>query len=136
MNELQEEEGLAFGNRLLNLRSKAGYSQEQLGELLGVSRQAISRWESGQGKPEIDNIVKLAQIYRVSIDYVLTGEEPSLPVWESPNISPRRELPREYRFAISALAIIAGGALIFLIFIVVISLFSMVFFGPDIPGWS
>ena len=46
-----------IAGRLQELRKKAGYSQEQVAELLGLSRQAVSKWESGQGKPDIDNIV-------------------------------------------------------------------------------
>lgn len=64
-----------LNERLQYLRKKAGYSQEQLAELLGISRQAISKWESGQGNPDIDNIVKLTKIYQVSADYILLGRE-------------------------------------------------------------
>ena len=64
-----------LNERLHDLRKKAGYSQEQLAELLGISRQAISKWESGQGNPDIDNIIKLTKIYQVSADYILMGCE-------------------------------------------------------------
>lgn len=67
------DEATKFADRLFDLRRKAGYSQEQLADLLGVSRQAISKWEGAQGRPEVDNVVKLSQIYRVSTDYILTG---------------------------------------------------------------
>ena len=49
---------MSIAGRLQELRKQAGYSQEQVAEIMGLSRQAISKWESGQGKPEIDNIVK------------------------------------------------------------------------------
>ena len=49
-----------IAERLQELRKKAGYSQEQVAEMLGISRQAISKWESGQGNPEIDNVIKLS----------------------------------------------------------------------------
>ena len=64
-----------ISERLQELRKKEGYSQEQVAEMLGLSRQAISKWESGQGKPEIDNIIKLTEIYHVSADYILLGTE-------------------------------------------------------------
>ena len=54
---------MSIAERLQELRKQAGYSQEQVAEIMGLSRQAISKWESGQGKPEIDNIVKLTEIY-------------------------------------------------------------------------
>lgn len=61
--------------RLRQLRQSAKYSQEQLAEMLQVSRQAISKWESGQATPEIFNIIKLAKIYGVSTDAILLGLE-------------------------------------------------------------
>ena len=64
-----------IAERLQELRKKAGYSQEQVAEMLGISRQAISKWESGQGNPEIDNVIKLTEIYHVSADYILLGQE-------------------------------------------------------------
>ncbi len=81
-----------ISERLQELRKKEGYSQEQVAEMLGLSRQAISKWESGQGKPEIDNIIKLTEIYHVSADYILLGtEKVSVPVPE------KKELSHEYK---------------------------------------
>ncbi|WP_070000985.1 helix-turn-helix domain-containing protein [Cellulosilyticum sp. I15G10I2] len=57
--------------RLLTLRKKAGLSQEELANKLGVSRQAISKWESGQSSPDINNIIHIGEIYNVSTDYIL-----------------------------------------------------------------
>ena len=54
-----------ISERLQELRKKEGYSQEQVAEMLGLSRQAISKWESGQGKPEIDNIPCKCRLYSV-----------------------------------------------------------------------
>ena len=64
-----------IAQRLQELRKKAGYSQEQVAELMELSRQAVSKWESGQGKPDVDNIVKLTEVYHVSADYILLGIE-------------------------------------------------------------
>ncbi|MDE7230493.1 MAG: helix-turn-helix domain-containing protein, partial [Oscillospiraceae bacterium] len=52
-------------------RKKAGLTQEQLAERLGVTRQAVSRWESDAAYPETDKIVRMAQILEVSCDYLL-----------------------------------------------------------------
>lgn len=65
-----------MAERLYLLRKESGRSQEQVAEMLEVSRQAVSKWESGQGKPDVDNIIKLAEIYHVSADYILLGREP------------------------------------------------------------
>ena len=72
---LSEVMNMDIAERLQELRKKAGYSQEQVADMLGLSRQAISKWESGQGKPEIDNVVKLTELYHVSADYILLGTE-------------------------------------------------------------
>lgn len=131
------DEATKFADRLLDLRRKAGYSQEQLADLLGVSRQAISKWEGAQGRPEVDNVVKLSQIYRVSTDYILTGSASVPSVCEtSPTPSPR-ELSREYRFALSALMVIAGTALVFVLVVSILAILSMVLTGgAGIPGWK
>ena len=68
-----------IAERLKDLRKKARYSQEQVAEILSVSRQAVSKWESAQGYPDIENIIKLAQMYEVSTDYLLLGKEPLTP---------------------------------------------------------
>lgn len=64
-----------ISERLQELRKENKYSQEQLAEKLGVTRQAISKWESAQGNPDINNIIKLSEIYNVSTDYLLKGEK-------------------------------------------------------------
>ena len=46
-----------IADRLKELRKKAGYSQEQLAEMLNISRQAVSKWESAQGNPDIENLI-------------------------------------------------------------------------------
>ncbi|WP_243660024.1 helix-turn-helix domain-containing protein [Miniphocaeibacter halophilus] len=64
-----------ISERLQNLRKERNYSQEELAEKLNISRQAISKWESGQGNPDIDNIIKLSEIYNISTDYILLGKD-------------------------------------------------------------
>ena len=59
---------IAFGNRLVELRKKAGLSQEAVADKLGISRQAVSRWETGEASPDTDNLVALADLYGCSLD--------------------------------------------------------------------
>ncbi len=66
---------MSLGERIQNLRKEKNYSQEMLAEQLEISRQAISKWEGDQVLPEIDNLIKLSKIFKVSIDYLLTGQE-------------------------------------------------------------
>jgi transcriptional regulator with XRE-family HTH domain len=62
---------MEFGEKLLTLRKKEGMSQEALAERLNTSRQAISKWENGQGYPETEKLLKIGNIFNVSTDYLL-----------------------------------------------------------------
>ena len=59
--------GFAFNNLKL-FRQKNGFTQEQIAEKLGVSRQAVAKWESGASIPNIDNMIALADLYDMSVD--------------------------------------------------------------------
>lgn len=60
-----------FAEKLLNLRTQYGYSQEALAEKLNVSRQAISKWELGTTLPETDKVITISDFFEVSTDYLL-----------------------------------------------------------------
>ena len=60
-----------FNEKLLTLRKNAGMSQETLAQRLGVTRQAISKWELGTAMPETKSIVQIAQVFSVTTDYLL-----------------------------------------------------------------
>ena len=62
---------MSLGSKLAQARKKQNLTQEQLAERLGVTRQAVSRWESDAAYPETDKIVRMAQILEVSCDYLL-----------------------------------------------------------------
>ncbi|MCD8106996.1 MAG: helix-turn-helix domain-containing protein [Oscillospiraceae bacterium] len=68
---------MALSEKLYTLRKKSGLSQEQLAEELNVSRQAISKWESGNSIPESDKLVAISNYFNVSLDYLLKDDEPS-----------------------------------------------------------
>ncbi|MDE7170988.1 MAG: helix-turn-helix domain-containing protein [Oscillospiraceae bacterium] len=68
-----------FQERLFDLRRQAGLSQEELANLLGVTRQAVQKWEAGTSRPDMDNLVSLADYFKVSLDYLVTGKEPTPP---------------------------------------------------------
>lgn len=59
------------GARLADLRKRRGYSQEALAEKLGLSRQAISKWERGESSPDTDTLIALARLYGVSLDELI-----------------------------------------------------------------
>ena len=60
-----------LADKIIELRKKLGWSQEQLAEQLEVSRQSVSKWESGMSIPDIDKIVKMSGLFGVSTDYLL-----------------------------------------------------------------
>lgn len=62
-----------FAERLYTLRKSRGFSQEELAEHIGVSRQAVSKWERGEASPDTDNIIQLSKIYGVSLDELVYG---------------------------------------------------------------
>ena len=64
-------------DRIQNLRKIKGISQEQLAEAIGVSRQAVSKWESEQSTPDLDKIILMSDFFDVTTDYLLKGIEPT-----------------------------------------------------------
>ena len=68
---------IEIANRLVQLRKQHGLSQEELAEKLGISRQAISKWERAESSPDTDNLISIAKLYNVSLDELLkTDEDP------------------------------------------------------------
>ena len=65
---------MILAEKIMELRKKKGWSQEQLGERLEISRQSVSKWESGASIPDLDKIVKMSHIFSVSTDYLLKDE--------------------------------------------------------------
>ena len=66
---------MEFNEKLQELRKKKGFTQEELAEILYVSRTAISKWESGRGYPNIESLKELSKFFEVSIDDLLSGEK-------------------------------------------------------------
>lgn len=64
---------MIFKEKLLELRKQKGWSQEELGNNLDVSRQTISKWESGQSTPEMEKLVKISEIFEISLDELIIG---------------------------------------------------------------
>ncbi len=78
---------LNIGKRLKDARIESGYTQEQVAEQLDVSRQTISSWENGRTFPDIVSVVSLSDIYDVSLDVLIKGDEKMLEhLEESTNI--------------------------------------------------
>lgn len=69
---------MQFHEKLYSLRKKAGMTQLDLAEKLGVSRQAVSRWEMGTAMPEIENLIAMSDLFSVSLDYMLKEKQDTL----------------------------------------------------------
>ena len=67
---------MKLNEKIFYCRRKAGLSQEALAEVLGVSRQAVSKWETGDAVPEISKLLSLAKTFEVTTDWLLSEEEP------------------------------------------------------------
>lgn len=70
---------MTLGQKLKEIRKKFGLSQEQLAEIMNVSRQAITKWENDAGIPDVRNLQELSKIFNVTVDYLLNNEN-KLPV--------------------------------------------------------
>ena len=67
---------MTIADRIQSLRKSKGMSQEELADAVGVSRQAVSKWESEQATPDLDKVVIMSDIFEVTTDYLLKGIEP------------------------------------------------------------
>lgn len=65
---------MTLGEKLSKLRKEYNYTQEQLADILGVSRQSISKWESDIAYPETDKLIKMGKLFECSMDYLLKEE--------------------------------------------------------------
>ena len=67
---------MTIADRIQSLRKSKGMTQEELADAVGVSRQAVSKWESEQATPDLDKVVIMSDIFEVTTDYLLKGIEP------------------------------------------------------------
>lgn len=86
---------MTLDKKLVRLRKREGLSQAEVSEKLDVSRQAVSRWESGEAKPSTDNLQTLCKLYYVSLDYLLNESEDESPVPTSADLDTKRGKERE-----------------------------------------
>ncbi len=87
---------MIFADKLIDLRKKNGWSQEELAEKLNVSRQAVSKWEGAQSVPDMSRIIQLSELFGVSTDYLLKDNlEQAEPVQGSDEGSTARTVSME-----------------------------------------
>lgn len=83
---------MTLGEKIYQLRSKKGLSQEVFGDMVGVSRQSVSKWETGQSLPELEKIVAISELFEVSTDYLLkeTEDRPQADTTKTEHAKPQR----------------------------------------------
>ena len=101
-------------DKLAELRNKKGLSQIAAAEALNVSRQAISRWETGASAPGTENLIELSRLYGVSVDELVNGGESGRAENEAESAAsaPPRRISRRLWLAVIALALAALAAII------------------------
>lgn len=82
---------MKFNEKLFTLRKRAGYSQEEFAEIIGVSRQTVSKWETDFMKPETDKLIQISKLYNVSLDELLIDENDILSLTNETVESENRE---------------------------------------------
>lgn len=82
---------MALAENLIKLRKRAGWSQEALGAQIGVSRQSVSKWESGKSVPDLDKVMKLAEAFGVPTDTLLKGDTTSAKADEVPQTASSKQ---------------------------------------------
>ncbi|MCH5205857.1 MAG: helix-turn-helix transcriptional regulator [Oscillospiraceae bacterium] len=97
-----------FSERFRGLRKKSGLSQEELAEKLNVSRQAVSKWETGAAVPTADKLAEIADFFGVSLDMLMRGDNSEIPQ------NRREDSPKKLR-KVTAVCMIAAAVLAVLI---------------------
>ncbi|MBQ5897690.1 MAG: helix-turn-helix transcriptional regulator, partial [Oscillospiraceae bacterium] len=75
---------MTLGEKIYKLRTERNLSQGDLSEILEVSRQSVSKWENGAATPDLDKIIKLSEIFGITIDELVKNEDVSVSVSEEP----------------------------------------------------
>lgn len=129
---------MKIGDKIALCRKKEGLSQEELANRLGLSRQAISRWETGAALPDTEKVIQLSRIFQVSTDYLLLdeieeparcekkGPEPAETTLKRDAVSERR---RRFRIAFGVVLAVLGLA------VGVTALFLTQFYADSLTEW-
>lgn len=92
---------MILADKIAMLRKQKGWSQEDLAEQLGISRQSVSKWESGNSIPDLDKIVKMSRIFDVSTDFLLKDEMEEMMQTAQPQPDPGYDYEEETLRSIS-----------------------------------
>lgn len=129
---------MKLSEKILYCRKKAGLSQETLADMIGVSRQAISKWETGAASPEIEKILFLAKAFHVTADWLLSEDDPVSQIHErvEPEKKDSGSIPRfmsrlvkRYGWLAGVYLFIMGGL------VIVMGIFARISVKKMLPDW-
>ncbi len=109
---------MTLGERISELRKERNYSQEYIAHELDISRQAVYKWEKDLSSPDTAHLIKLAEVFGVSVEYLATGrtETSSPEMTETPKKPTRNKKSKVYKTVISMVSIITILAVAFCVF--------------------
>jgi transcriptional regulator with XRE-family HTH domain len=125
---------MTLGENIQQLRKAGGFSQEQLAEMIGVSRQAISKWETDQSQPEIEKLILLSKVFSVSTDELLGNAVTVNTEAAAPQMSEViRANTRKRQFTLGWITVVIGLILLICDFIalLVIQFIEKQYFGSE-----
>lgn len=123
---------MILAEKIMKLRKQNGWSQEELAEKLGISRQSVSKWESGGSIPDLDKIIKMSGIFGVTTDYLLKDDLEEITVSESIDIyedSKVRSVSLEEANAFMDLTLEFAGKIALAVSILILSPVCLILFG-------
>jgi len=119
-----------LGEKILEMRTKANMSQGDLADVLKVSRQSVSKWETNSSVPELDKILKMSEIFKISIDELVHGDKEELSE-ESMNRINNEQRPRLETQKLVGVGLLGIGVFILILMLVLGDILSaMVFSSP------
>lgn len=118
---------MSFGERLYKLRSDKNISQEELAELLDVSRQSISKWENDKAYPEMTRLLFMSDYFGVSLDYLMRGLEDEKSEEEDPVVYKSKNLLAVWNNFVSNLSTKQRKMMMFLYVVVVCACVALIF---------
>ena len=108
---------MTLGENIARLRTQKDWSQGDLADALGISRQSISKWETDTSIPELEKLIKLSELFGVTLDQLVHGEDApeteSVPASSAPQAAPKREK----RHTIAGTALLCTGAVILVLWL-------------------
>lgn len=121
---------MSLGERIKESRKKAGLSQEKVAELIGVSRQAVAKWEAGQSAPNTENLIRLAEIFEVAVDMLIQEKHAEKEEQKREQCIAKKKVDMKSNVKI-VLLVMAGYCLVYLVGRIVCGDFA----GSSFIGW-